>query len=63
MKVVCINSKDCGTLTTGKTYDTYQTLKTIYYIKNDFGIIFGYDRSYFKSVEDIRNEKLDELLN
>ena len=56
-------------LTIGKSYDAIQFdddfCKTVDYfiIKDDTGSNYIVDKKYFKSIDEIREEKLNELLN
>ena len=73
-KVVYIGSLDgieptgykSVTLTKGKCYDVIRISKIndSVYVKvlNDKGIKFNYRMSYFKTLEEIREEKLTEIL-
>lgn len=64
MKVICINNDDgLVNLTIGKEYDAVNTDKfaNSYLIKNDYGFIWIYLKSWFITLEEHRNKKLEEL--
>jgi hypothetical protein len=67
MKVVCINDNDgwCN-LTIGKTYEVYEVIKIYepraYAIINDENIEEWFPKQWFKTVSEIRNDKIDRLL-
>jgi hypothetical protein len=62
MKVVCINNKGFTNLTISKTYEAIVEDDYCYRIISDYGNEYRYPKSYFKSLSEIRNEKIDKLL-
>lgn len=72
MKVVCIDNDNLihGTgislLTIDKIYDVIEergvTLGSIYRLKDDRGEITWYSVSRFVSLQEVRNEKIDQIL-
>jgi hypothetical protein len=65
MKVVCINNDGYGgALTFGKTYDViYISMTDCYKIINDKSNIDWFYKDWFKSLNEIRMEKIDKLLS
>jgi hypothetical protein len=64
MKVLCIdNSEKEFTLTIGKYYDIIpgSTQSNIYLIENDMGHKHHVLKDRFKTLEEVRDEKLNEL--
>ena len=67
VKVICISDSDLGKLYEGKIYldspglTFSNDIKNRIFITNDMGFEYGYDISHFKSLCDIRNEKLNKL--
>jgi hypothetical protein len=61
MKVKCINSK-FWYLTIGKMYDVINENDYFYEIVEDSGYSNWYHKEYFKPLSEIRNEKIDKLL-
>ena len=72
VKVICISDSDYANITVGKLYEgkiyldspglTFSNdIKNRIFITNDMGFEYGYDISHFKSLCDIRNEKLNKL--
>jgi hypothetical protein len=63
MKVVCIDNKDCDYITIGKTYEVININEYEYNIIDDCGDDYwDYDIEFFKTLSDIRNEKINKLL-
>ena len=64
MKVKCINSI-IWYLTIGKIYDVIKidSADNYYWIINDSDRLFNYPKKHFKLLSEIRNEKIDKLLN
>ena len=63
MKIVCINNENCeDELTIGKSYDVIFEGYN-YMIINDNGYKWWCIRSWFKSLLEIRNEKINKLLD
>lgn len=72
-KVVCINNiankneNYTMCLTLGKIYDVIEKERhydfTAYKILDDKGYMRSYFSKYFKKISDIRNEKIDNILN
>ena len=61
--VLCINTGG-NPLTIGKWYISGYEADSKYRIEgDDNGFLFWYDRSLFKTIEQIRNEKLNKLLD
>lgn len=63
MKVVCFIK--CGELTIGKTYDVLSTgtdTTNSYRIINDHGYLFCYEKGLFKQLFEIRDEKIEKIL-
>lgn len=64
MRVICVDN-DAGhvNLTIGKEYDAENTGKfaNSYLVKNDYGFIWIYLKSWFITLEEHRNRKLEEL--
>jgi hypothetical protein len=63
MKIVCINNRNneyC--LTIGKTYNAFDD-DGDYYIKDDDNHKWWYSKECFKPLFEIRNDKIDKLLN
>jgi hypothetical protein len=65
MKVKCIDNKgNENYLTISKIYDAIYNNEIIYYhIQADDGYTSIYRQIYFKTLSEIRNEKIDKLLN
>ena len=61
MKVVCISNK-CMTIEVGETYDVINEDDYRYEIINDYGVKCWREKEMFKSLSEIRNEKIDKLL-
>jgi hypothetical protein len=63
MKIKCINNKGWSSLTLGKTYDVIEEDDD-----NDYSIIdddndkWWFSKEWFKPLYEIRNEKIDKLL-
>jgi hypothetical protein len=63
MKVKCIDNKGWKTwLTIDKIYEVIDIDDDNYYIKDDNGYEFWYPKEWFKLLSEIRNEKIDKLL-
>jgi hypothetical protein len=63
MKVKCINNDDYSYyLTIGKIYDVIYFNSIGYKIFNDVDYSGLYPKKLFKSLSEIRNEKIDKLL-
>jgi hypothetical protein len=62
MKVKCIDRGFWLLLTIGKTYDVIDVTGNWYLIINDNGDKDWYYKSSFKPLSEIRNEKIDKLL-
>ena len=63
MKVKCIYNKDLEKwLTIGKIYDVMNESVDVYWIINDLDKIDWYYKDWFKTVAEIRNEKINKLL-
>ena len=62
MKVKCIKNKNCDYLTIGKYYDVLENSEYDYYLINNIGRHDFYFKEYFKTQSEIRNEKIDKLL-
>ena len=63
MIVVCINNDNIeDILTISKTYNTITEDIFCYWIRNDSGYKHWYSISRFKILSEIRNEKIDKLL-
>ena len=65
MKIKCINNKWNNkklSLTIGKSYDVINKTEYRYWIIDDEGDDGWYSKEYFKSLSEIRNEKIDKLL-
>ena len=61
MKVFCVNNH-ASSLTIGKWYDVGdRNFSTLYDIINDNGIQWAYPKFQFKTVDELREEKLDKL--
>lgn len=61
MKVVCIYNGNYY-ITIGKIYDVIDETNYTYDIINDRGFVFSYEINCFKSASEIRNEKINKLL-
>jgi hypothetical protein len=62
-KVVCINNKGFEKwLTIGKHYEILEEWEYDYYIINDINWHGWYFKEWFKTLSEIRNEKIDKLL-
>ena len=67
MKVVCIGNKGnphhgkIYSLTIGKSYDAILVTNG-YQMRNDKGFTSGYPYHLFRRLDDIRNEKIDNIL-
>lgn len=62
MKVLCVNNEYVGLcITVGKWYDVSPSPRLSYLIKDDRDRWNYLDRKYFKTVEEIREDKLKEL--
>jgi hypothetical protein len=63
MKVVYVDNYLCD-LIIGETYDVAvaDEYDYSYLIRDDNHIIGCYDKTYFKTLSEIRNEKIDKLL-
>ena len=63
MKIVCIDNKNCAfNLTIDKIYNTYDDDLCNYYMYNDGGHFHYYPKEWFKPLSEVRNEKIDKLL-
>ena len=70
MKIKCINNKGYEYhLTVGKTYEVIKRNDKIninsitwYYMIDDVNDILCFPKTYFKTLSEIRNEKIDKLL-
>ena len=63
MNVKCINNYKCrGELTISKTYDITNMTFDFYYLLNDHGHHCWYEKKLFKTLSEIRAEKIDKLL-
>ena len=62
MKVVCRCNCNCNYITIGKTYDIIYEGDQ-YLIIDDNGIRGYYPKEYFKPLSEIRNEKIERLLD
>lgn len=62
-KIICIRHSNWEDLTIGKTYDVVREGNDWYDIKDDVGFIWGYPKIRFKTLSEIRNEKIDKLFN
>lgn len=64
-KVVCVDTHEGGRpnkdLTLGKIYETYITSDTKHLVINDCGHHKYYQRRMFKTFQEIRNDKLNEI--
>lgn len=69
MEIVCINNKDLkgrleSGLTIGKTYYAISDDKYRYNIIDDNNTnLWNYPRQWFKTLSEIRNDKIDKLLS
>ncbi len=72
MKVVCINNKEdlrILLLTENKIYDVIKSISyshiemTLYTVINDIGIEQDFPENKFKKIEDVREEKIIEILS
>jgi hypothetical protein len=61
MKIKCIDNHNYY-LTIGKIYDVMNESVDVYWIINDLDKIDWYYKDWFKTVAEIRNEKIDKLL-
>jgi hypothetical protein len=64
MKVKCINNNGFSNLTIGKIYEVFEIDDDGYYyiIDDNKNEVWWYPKGYFKSLYEIRNEKIDKLL-
>ena len=63
MKVKCINNKGHLYITIGKTYEVVSIdADGDYIIIDDNGHDWWYQKQYFKTLSEIRNEKIERLL-
>lgn len=62
MKVKCIDSHGYSFITIGKTYDVINIVDGWYYIINNNDYKDCYEKERFKTPAEIRNEKIDKLL-
>ena len=73
MKVICINNRYQGgitneydnylLLTVGKTYDVIDERSIMgYLLRNDEGESHFYDTDHFRLLSEVRDEKIDKLL-
>ena len=63
MKVKCINNgKEWRDITISKTYEVIDINQFGYLIINDCGHKLRYEKECFKTLSEIRNEKIDKLL-
>ena len=61
--VKCIKNNDWSNLTIGKTYEVIHTLSNgDYRIMDNYGINYIYPKGLFKTLAEIRNDKIDKLL-
>jgi hypothetical protein len=63
MKVVCVDNKNGYGLIIGKTYEVIKEDKYGYYIIDEYGTKGYYIKILFKPISEIRNEKIDILLD
>ena len=64
MNVVCIKNKCYFNLTLGKLYDIIVLdIFDNYLLIDDKGFSSWYPKKYFKPLSEIRNEKIDKLLD
>ena len=61
MKVVCMDDYYIS-LRIGKTYTVIKEDLNGYAIINDYNVDCWYNKKFFKSLSEIRNEKIDKLL-
>lgn len=65
MKVVCIDNRGFNkkyNLTVGKIYDIVSDYGESYLIKNDIGKLIDYANFRFKTLDEIRDRILDDIL-
>lgn len=70
MKVVCIDNSYNGDLTIGKTYEVCQCVykeingirQEFYQIEVKFDDVYRWPIEHFKTIEEIRDEKLNQIL-
>ena len=63
MKVKCIeNHNYLFNITIGKTYEVINIYDNGYDIVNDEGGYWCYSKEYFRTLSEIRNEKINKLL-
>jgi hypothetical protein len=62
MKIKCINDGGWEYLTIGKIYEVFYIDKYYYKINNDNGYKHWYSKDWFKTLSEIRNDKIDKLL-
>ena len=62
MKVVCIKNNGLYDLTIGKPYVVIKETMMSYVIISDHKFENWYFKEYFKTLSEIRNEKIDKLL-
>ena len=64
MKIKCINNYGCEYfLTIGKTYDVIKETMMSYVIIDDRNERWYYPMEYFKPLSEIRNDKIERLLD
>jgi hypothetical protein len=64
MKVVCVDNKYYESLIIGKTYNSAEMDSVTYFITDDCnsGWFACYEKELFKTLSEIRNEKINKLL-
>ena len=62
MKVKCIGNVGESNLTIGKTYEVTRKDENLYWIINDKGIEDWYPKELFKTLAEMRNDKINKLL-
>jgi hypothetical protein len=62
MRVKCLKN-NCTWLTIGKIYDVIKEDEFCYWITDDIGRYDWYPMNLFKSLSEIRNEKINKLLD
>ena len=65
MKAICVKKRDWSNLTIGKTYNVIRVDcedDVDYYGIIDDGYKVWYEKEYFKPLSEIRNERIDKLL-
>ncbi len=64
MKVICINTGNHRYLTMGKMYECefdYEQISKCVLIIDDGGVCDFYSKSYFITIEEYRNKKLEKI--